>query len=33
MMQNVQTEQKQGFRLVFVCPKAYNGTSSGEVCS
>ena len=26
------TEQKQGFRLVFVCPKAYKGTSSGEVC-
>ena len=32
-MQNGQTEQNQGFRLDFVCPKAYKGTSSGEVCS
>ena len=31
-MQNKQTEQKQGFNLVFACPKAYKGTSSGEVC-
>ncbi len=32
-MQNGQAEQKQGFRLAFACPKAYKGTSSGEVCS
>ena len=31
-MQNKQTEQKQGFVLVFGYPKAYKGTSSGEVC-
>ncbi len=32
-MKNGQTEQNQGFDLDFVCPKAYIGTSSGEVCS
>ena len=32
-MQNGQTEQNQGFRLDFGYPKAYKGTSSGEVCS
>ena len=32
-MQNGQIEQKQGVRLVFGYPKAYKGTSSGEVCS
>jgi len=32
-MQNGQIEQKQGFSLVFACPKAYIGTSSGEICS
>ena len=31
-MQNEQNEQKQGAKLVFVCPKAYKGTPSGEVC-
>ncbi len=32
-MQNGQTEQNQGFSLGFVCPKAYEDTPSGEVCS
>ncbi len=32
-MQNGQIEQKQGFSIVFVCPKTYTGTSSGEICS
>ena len=32
-MKNGQTEQNQGFSLGFVCPTAYKGTPSGEVCS
>ena len=32
-MKNGQTEQNQGVRLGFVCPKSHKGTSSGEVCS
>ena len=32
MIQNGQTEQKQGYDLIFGYPNAYKGTSSGEVC-
>ena len=32
-MKNGQTEQNQDVWLGFVRPKAYNSTSSGEVCS
>ena len=32
-MKNGQTEQNQGISIDFDCPKAYKGTSSGEVCS